>query len=155
MRLPELLVARRGEILDRAVAALERAHLAHYAAAGAPARRERLARLFDLAAAAIADRRLTEVLLHAETVARERFSAGFDLIEVQVAYNVLEEEIWRAAIGELPAAELPEALGLVATVLGAGKDRLAATYVELASRTRTPSLDLRALFAGVASGAAE
>ena len=150
MTLPELLGARRGAIVDEAAAALERAHLAHYEAAGGETRRQRLEQLFDLTAHAVAERNLTTIQRHGETVARESFAAGFDLLEVQSAFNVLEEALWRTLVAEVPPADLGEALGLVGTALGAGKDRLAATYVELASRTRTPSLDLRALFAGTA-----
>jgi hypothetical protein len=148
MTVAGLLGQQRDRILGEAHAALERRHLAHYEAAGSEVRRERLARLLDLTAAAVADRNLTALLAHAESVGRERFAAGFDLLEVQAAFNVLEEAIWRAIVAALPPAELAEALGLVGTALGAGKDRLAATWVELASRSRTPTLDLRALFAG-------
>ena len=152
MTLAELLAARRAAIVDAADAALERAHLAHYEAAGGASRRQRLETLFDLIARAVAERNLTPVLHHAERIARDRFDAGYDLLEVQAAFNVLEEALWRTLVAEVPPAGLGEALGLVGTALGAGKDRLAATYVALASRTHTPSLDLRALFAGTAAG---
>ena len=42
-----------------------------------------------------------------------------------------------------------KAMGIVSTTLGAAKDALASEYVSLATRTRAPSLDLSALFAGV------
>jgi hypothetical protein len=51
----------------------------------------------------------------------------------------------------MPKDRLGQALGLVGTVLGAGKDSLARTYVTLATQTRAPSLDLRALFAGTSA----
>ena len=44
--------------------------------------------------------------------------------------------------------ELAESLGLISTVLGAGKDTLARTYVSLASKTKAPSLNLQSLFSG-------
>lgn len=148
MPLAELLLLRREAILDAADAALARSHLVHYEAAGAAARRQRLAELYDLVERAVAERNLTPLLAHAEQIARERFEAGFDLMEVQAAFNVLEEQIWRRIVQEVPPAELAETLGLIGTALGAGKDRLAAAYVALASRVRTPSLDLRRLFGG-------
>jgi hypothetical protein len=153
MKLPDLLSQRRQAILDRAVAALERGHLAHYRAAGPAVSRDRMARLYDLVADAVSRRSLTALLRHSETIARERFADGFDLLEVQTAFNVLEEEIWRAIVSEIPPSGLADALGLVGTALGAGKDRLAATYVALASSTHTPTLDLRALFEGAGAGA--
>jgi hypothetical protein len=45
-------------------------------------------------------------------------------------------------------ARRAESLGLLTTVLGAGKDALARSYVSLASRQHVPSLDLRALLEG-------
>ena len=51
-------------------------------------------------------------------------------------------------LADLEAADLAEALGLVSTVFGAAKDALGRRYVSLATHTRAPSLDLRALFAG-------
>jgi hypothetical protein len=41
-------------------------------------------------------------------------------------------------------------LGLVSTILGAAKDALAREYVSLATHRHAGSLDLRALFAGIA-----
>jgi hypothetical protein len=88
------------------------------------------------------------MIAHAQTIARERFASGFDLSEVQTAFNVLEEAIWRRILEGLPPVDYGEALGLVSTLLGAGKDALARTYVTLASKTKAPSLQLQHLFAG-------
>ena len=84
---------------------------------------------------------------------KRRFVRAFSG-EEQGAFISFEssEALWKTLVAEVPPAGLGEALGLVGTALGAGKDRLAATYVALASRTHTPSLDLRALFAGTAAG---
>jgi hypothetical protein len=92
------------------------------------------------------------MITHAESIGRERFNAGFDLWEVQTAFNVLEEVIWTRIIKEFPAAEYAEALGLVSTVLGTGKDTLARVYVALASKSKAPTLDLRRLFTGTERG---
>ena len=85
---------------------------------------------------------------YAETVARERYEGGFDVFEVQTAFNVLEEATWRHVVASVDPAGLGEAIGVVATVLGAGKDTLARTYVALATKRHVPSLDLTALFRG-------
>lgn len=150
MELTELLTTERARIVDEALAALDRSHAPHYEAAGTAVKRERLATLYDLTARAVAERNLTPLLRHAETVARERFAAGFDLTEIQTAFNVLEERIWSALVARLPQERLAEAFGLVGTALGAGKDRLAATYVASVSRGGVRSLDLSALFRGTA-----
>jgi hypothetical protein len=88
------------------------------------------------------------MIAHAEAIARERFDSGFDLSEVQTSFNVLEETIWKRILKSLPASDYAEALGLVSTVLGAGKDTVARTYVTMASKTKTRTLNLQSLFSG-------
>ncbi|MCZ7666997.1 MAG: hypothetical protein M5U34_07125 [Chloroflexi bacterium] len=96
----------------------------------------------------IQNKDLTAVVSYAEQLAQERFIAGFGLQEVQAAFNVLEEAVWRQIIAECEPSQLGEALGLISTVHGAGKDALARKYVSLASHKKAPSLNLQALFKG-------
>lgn len=148
MTLPELLDGHRDAILDEAVETLVRTRLPHYDAQGAAAARDKLAQLYDLMVACVRDRDLRPMLQHARGIARERFDAGFDLREIQTAFNVLEEAAWKRVIAEVATEQLAEAIGLVSTVHGAGKDEVARTYVELATRQHVPSVDLRALLRG-------
>jgi hypothetical protein len=136
------------DIVLEASDSIKRAGLKHYGAAGRDVVEQRLATLFDTARQCVAKRSLTPIIRHAETVARERFSAGYDLTEVQLAFNVLEEAIWKRILAELEPRAYAEALGSISTVLGAGKDMLARTYVSLAAQTKVPSLNLTALFTG-------
>jgi len=99
----------------------------------------------------IATHDLTPIVAHAQQIARERFSAGYDLSEVQSAFNALEAATWARVLATLPPDRFARTLGLVSTILGAGKDALARTYVSLATDAHAPSLDLRALFAGTDS----
>ena len=94
------------------------------------------------------ERNLGPMVAHAGTIAVERFNAGYDLWEVQTAFNVLEETLWQQVLKGMPAEQYAEALGLVSTVIGAGKDALARSYVSLASKSRAPSLNLESLFTG-------
>ena len=149
MNLDQLLHERMNEILSEAETSLSRAHLTSYEKAGEEHNRQRLKALYVLAVRAIAERNLGPMLAHAEDVARERFESGFDLSEVQTAFNVLEEAAWKFIMKNLPPVEFGEAIGLVSTVLGAGKDTFGRTYVTLASKSKAPSLDLRSLFAGI------
>jgi hypothetical protein len=144
----QLLEERSKEIVDDASASMQHARMKHYAEAGESTTRQRLQVLFDLMLKSLKEKNLEPVITHAETVAQERFRAGFGLGEVQTAFNVLEETLWTWIVRELPPGQLGEALGLVGTVLGAGKDELARTYVALASRSHAPSLNLEALFRG-------
>jgi len=151
MELDVLLSGAEAQILDESLAALQRSQVGHYAAAGEVFTRQRLADLFDLVVSGIRARDLTAVVSYAEKVADERYRAGFDISEVQTAFNSLEEVMWRRVVAAEPPEDLAEAIGLLGTVLGAGKDALARQYVSLATHRHVPSLDLTALFEGTDS----
>jgi hypothetical protein len=148
MPVEDLLTQERSEVLEEAYVALERSRSVHYRHAGEAFTRERLAELFDLVVTALRDRELEPVGRYCEAVAEQRFQAGFGIAEVQTAFNVVEEAMWRHVVGGVPPDELAEDVGLLGTILGFGKDALARTYVSLASHRRVPSLDLSALFQG-------
>ena len=148
MSLKKILQEGRQEMLNEAVESVRRARLEHYEKAGPDLIRQRLGLLLDLVIDAVLERNLAPIIAHVNTIATERFEAGADLSEVQTAFNVLEEAIWLRILKKLPAAKQAEALGLVGTVLGSAKDSLARKYVSMATRTHTPSLNLKALFLG-------
>jgi hypothetical protein len=142
MNLIELLEEKADEILFEANSALARAHLEHYEEAGIEQSMQHLKTLYYLTLQRVKYRNMGPVIDYAEQIAQERFTSGFNLHEVLTAFNVLEETIWKQITDELPPSEFAEALGLVSTALGAGKDVLATTYVSLAAETKAPSLDL-------------
>jgi hypothetical protein len=142
------LARERVAIIREAREGLALLHERHYESAGDAMLEERLNLLFDQLVDAVAARDLSAVVAYAGTVAQERFEAGYDLSEVQAAFNALESATWRRILADLAVDDLAEALGLVSTVFGAAKDALGRRYVSLATHTRAPSLDLRALFAG-------
>jgi hypothetical protein len=144
----EVLTDEGDAIVDSAALALERSNLRHYAADGPDAARQRLSQLMDLVRQSVAARDLVPMIDHATAIAHERFSAGFDIQELLTAFNVLEEAIWDRVVDAVPPRDLAQAIGLVSTVLGAGRDTVARTYVSLASHQHVPSLDLSALFRG-------
>ena len=143
-----VLQRERPPILAAAETALIRSRARHYSSAGDEEIHQRLSALFDQLVDGLAARDLGPIISYAEQVADERFAAGYDLSEVQVAFNALEEATWSCVLRELGPSEFAEAIGLISTVLGAGKDALARKYVSLAADTRVTSLDLRALFGG-------
>lgn len=151
MNVDILLGTARTEALDEAYSALESSHVLHYEKAGEPFTRQRLADLYDLVVAAIRERDLAGIETYSAAVARERYAAGFDISEVQAAFNALEKAMWHRVVADVPHDNLARAVGLLSTVLGAGKDVLARTYVELATAHHVPSLDLTALFDGASS----
>lgn len=148
MNLVELLQLEHNNILSSALESIKRTHLKNYENAGEEHTHQRLKALFVLTARAVKERNLGPMIAHAETIAHERFAGGDDLSEVQTAFNVLEESIWKLILSQLPAAEYAEALGLVTTVLTVGKDSLARRYVSLASKTKATSLNRQSIFSG-------
>ncbi len=150
MNIHELLHNEAASILSEAEGAIARSRLRHYEEGGKEQTHQRLKALLVLTTRAIQEKNLGPIIAHAEQVASDRFQAGFDLWEVQTAFNVLEEAIWKKILSTMQPSAMAEALGLVSTVLGAGKDALARAYVSLASRTRASSLNLESLFSGIA-----
>jgi hypothetical protein len=148
MDLHDYLHTHTAEIVDTACESMKRTHMKHYEAAGPEHVHQRLRALYTLTTRAVKEKNLGPMIAHADTVAVERFNAGYDLWEVQTAFNVLEEVLWQHILKSFPPDRFAEALGLVSTVLGAGKDALARKYVTLASKSKAPSLDLQKLFTG-------
>lgn len=146
MQLSSLLEKNKTEIIKEAVDSLQRAHLKSYSRSDEEENKRKLEKLFGLTNQCVMNENLFPMTEYSEKIARERFESGFDLHEVHKAFNVLEETIWKKIISDIEPAELGKALGLVSTVLGAGKESLALTYVSLASKTKSKTLDLSALF---------
>jgi hypothetical protein len=151
MDLATMLLGAESQVLDEAQATLQRSNAHHYEAAGDLFTRDRLADLFKLVVQAIRDRDLGPVGAFSDQVAVERFNAGFDVSEVQAAFNALEVAMWRHVVSGGSDVDLVEAVGLLSTVLGFGKDTLARQYVSLASKRHVTSLDMSALFRGTNS----
>jgi hypothetical protein len=141
----DFLTRERTAIID---AALGHVTSHHYESAGEIEVRRRLEALFDRAVESLTAQDMGPMVTYARQIAQERFSAGYDLSEVQTGFNALEAATWTRVLATLPPDRFARTLGLVSTILGAGKDALARTYVSLATDAHAPSLDLRTLFAG-------
>ena len=148
MKLEEILVNNQTDIINEAFELLQRSHLKHYDSSRADENWQRLAKLLDLTVNGIQTRSFVEMITYSEKVAKERYESGFDLHEVHTAYNVIEEVMWKKIINETEPAHLAEALGLISTILGTGKESLALSYVSLASKQKAKSLNLTQLFKG-------
>lgn len=145
---------RREAVIQGATRTLENRHLPHYEAAGPEESESRITALFDVLVDAARSRRLDEAEAYAERLAGSRQQSGTALAEVQLAINALEEHVWHAVTDQAPAADQGQALGIVSTILGAVKDRLACTWVSQASGETTRTLRLDELFGGTAAGTA-
>jgi hypothetical protein len=148
MELREILINNQTEIINEAFELLQRSHLKHYDSSRADENWQRLAKLLDLTVNGIQTKSLVEMITYSEKVAKERYESGFDLHEVHTAYNVIEEVMWKKIINEIEPKKLAEALGLISTILGTGKESLALAYVALASKQKAKSLNLTQLFKG-------
>lgn len=151
VKVADVLERSRTAVLEESFAAVQSLRVRHYEKAGETFTQERLADLFDLMVNALRDRRLAQVGAYCEGVAERRFEAGFGIHEVQSAFNALEQAMWDCVVSEVAPDELAEAVGLLTTVFGFGKDALARRYVSLASHRRVPTLDLSAMFDGTDS----
>ena len=150
----EFLVEHRSSILAKTDAEVIGRRLPHYAAAGSEEITERLAALFDIVVAAATENQLDAALAYADHLAVERQHSGHDLSEVQLAINALEEQLWHAVMSEAPVDAQGFALGMVSTILGAIKDRLACAFVSRASGKPVHTLRIDELFRGTAAGQA-
>ena len=149
MNLAERIEPHADQIVAEATEVISQARLHHYGASGEQVTSARLADLLEKVLDSVRSGSPLTVVEHAENVARERYEGGFRIDELQVAFNALEEALWRLLVREVPADELVESLGQLGAVLGAGKDQLARTYVALASRHHHPAIDVGVLQQGV------
>jgi hypothetical protein len=146
------LVTHRSSILAKTDAEVVGRRLPHYAAAGAEEITKRLAALFDVVVAAATENHLDPALAYADDIAAQRQQSGHDLGELQLAINALEEQFWHAVMEDAPVEAQGFALGMVSTILGAVKDRLACEYVSRAAGKPTHTLRIDELFRGTAAG---
>lgn len=136
------------EILDAAEHTLRTAHFAHYESWGDQLTRASLGDLYEHIMISLHHRDLAHIIRHCEGLAAERFNAGFDLIEVQTTFNALEQTMWQRWVDTAPADEVAQGVGMLSSVLGAGKDAAARTYVQLATHRHAPAIDVNALAEG-------
>jgi len=136
------------EIVDEAYGELHPCAHPHYHALGEGLTRSYLAELCQVVVRGVAAREAVHMVDHAERVAEERYHAGFDLAEVQAAFNAVEQAMWRRVVASEEPAELLASVGVLSSILGAGKDALARVYVHLASQRHAPHVDVTALYGG-------
>jgi methylmalonyl-CoA decarboxylase len=154
-------LARTGDqVIGDTVAALDQRDQAQRRAAGAAERRRDVEHLFKLVRRCLHEGRPDSIVMPSQQIAADRFVAGIDLGDVQAAFVVLEEVLWRHLSAELAGDEQLTTLRLVTAILGTGRDALARSYVALAkagigTRARDRLTGGAAGGAGAEVGAAE
>jgi hypothetical protein len=146
MNLLELLIKNKKQILEEACGNLHSEHLMSYDTSTSEENQFRLEKLLDLAIESVKTKKLIHITDYSKQVAKERYESGFDLHEVHTAFNSLEEVIWKNILKKLNPENTGEALGMISTILGAGKEALALTYVSLAGKRKANTLNLSKLF---------
>jgi len=136
METSAVLAGAEDRVVDEAIAELDRRHTSDQASSP-EMRRRHLRDLFELVVTCVHDGDVEPIIASSHQLAADRFAAGFDISEVQGEFNVLEEVLWREVAASLPGDQRIEALELMNTILGAGRDALARTYVALASGGKT------------------
>lgn len=146
MELEKFLEANSSEILNEAQSSLQRSQLKHYANSHSDENYKRLEDLFYFMIDAIRKKNLLPMTEHAEKIAKKRFESAFDFYEVHSAFNVLEEAVWKKVVNSFHPPDLGSALGMVSTVLGAGKETLACSFISLTSTGKNCSMDVSEMF---------
>ena len=138
METSAVLASAGDRVVGEAVAALERCHQTHYQVSSPEKRRRYVRDLFELVVQCVREGDAGPIIASCQQTAADRFEAGGDIAEIQETFNVLAEVLWRHVASTLAGDQRIETLRLVNTILGAGKDALARTYVDRASRGRSP-----------------
>lgn len=131
MNLLEVLEKSDENIINDATAAMNKFRMRHYDG-DVKKFHGKIALLFDHVLRGVKERSVIPMVSYVEQIAEQRFYSGFDLQEVQTAFNVLEEHIWKYVLEDVPLGSQAEALSLVSSIIGNGKDALARTFYQLA-----------------------
>jgi len=123
-------------VIDEAVTALAQRDQARDGSPGPDERRRDVRQLFRLVLHCVHAGRAEPIIRPSEQIAAHCYAAGIDHAEVQGAFTVLAEVLWRHLADALTGEQLVQALGLLNAIAGAGKDAMARTYVALAMRDR-------------------
>jgi len=149
--LVRLLKEKNNEVIVEAMEAIKRSHLRHNGAERPKKTEQLLKKLYALTLKSVEEKNVAPMIEYIEKIPRERFSHGYDIYEVQSAINILEEIIWSQILSKLPPIAYADALGMISTILGIGKDTMARTYISLASKKMTPYINYKVLFEGIES----
>ena len=129
-------------MVDEVVAALERhdraRDLAWHHPPSPEERRRDVRQLFGVVLRCVREGSAEPIVAPSQQIAADRFVAGVAITEVQAAFNILQEVLWRQVADTFSSDQRIEALGLLNAALGAGKDAVARAYVSLASRAGSP-----------------
>ena len=132
VQISAILVRTGDQVIGDTVAALEQRDQARRGVPSPAERRRDVEYLLELVRQCLHQGRSDPIITPSEQLAADCFGAGIDLADVQAAFVVLQDVLWRHLSAALPGNQQVETLRLVNAILGTGKDALARTYVALA-----------------------
>jgi methylmalonyl-CoA decarboxylase len=118
-------------VVNDAIAALDERDQTQRRVPSPAERRHDVERLYDLVGQCLREGRPDPIVTPSQQIAADRFVAGIDLLDVQAAFVAMEDVLWRHLSAELTSARQLQAVRLLNTILGTGRDALARTYVAL------------------------
>ncbi len=133
-----VLADARDRLIGEALAALSERNQAGCLAASPAERHQDIEHLFDLIQRCVHEGHCEPITGPSRQMAADWFAAGLEIAEVQAAFTVLEEVLWRNLADAVSGDQRLGTLRLVNVILGAGRDALARTYVSLASHLGDP-----------------
>ena len=131
VQISAILVRTGDQVIGDTVAALERRDQARRGVPSPAERRRDVEYLLELVRQCLHQGCSDPIITPSEQLAADCFGAGIDLSDVQAAFVVLQDVLWRHLSAALPGNQQVETLRLVNAILGTGKDALARTYVAL------------------------
>jgi methylmalonyl-CoA decarboxylase len=138
VQISAILVRTGDRVIGDAVAALEQRDQARRGVPSPAERRRDVEHLLELVRQCLHQGRSDPIIASSEQLAADCFGDGIDLADVQAAFVVLQDVLWRHLSAALPGDQQLETLRLVNAILGTGKDALARTYVALAKSGSGP-----------------
>ena len=129
-----VLADARDRVIGEALAALNERDQAGCLASSPAERRRDMEHLFELIQRCVHEGHCEPIIGPSQRMAADHFANGIEIAEIQAAFTVLENVLWRHLADTLSGDDQRlETLRLINAILGAGRDALARTYVSLAS----------------------
>jgi len=129
-----VLADARDRVVGEALAALNERDQAGRLASSPAERRRDMEHLFELIQRCVHEGHCEPIIGPSQRMAADHFADGIEIAEIQVAFTVLENVLWRHLADALSGDDQRlETLRLISVILGAGRDALARIYVSLAS----------------------
>ncbi len=128
----------RDQVVGEALAALDERDQAGCLASSPAERHQDMQHLFELIQRCVHEGHCEPIIGPSQQMAADGFAAGIEIAEIQAAFTVLEDVLWRHLADAISGDQRLETVRLVNVILGAGRDALARTYVSLASHLGDP-----------------